>query len=156
AALRASFDASQIIHRAVTCPIEWRDGGDWIELLREDRQRGFDLECAPLMRLTLMRDGETSWRLLWTHHHLILEGWSLPLVLREVMALYREESEGTPAALPPAPLYGDAVRWLARRESGETYWRDVLRGFAQPNEIALPAPLTPAETPLDEIELELS
>jgi amino acid adenylation domain-containing protein/non-ribosomal peptide synthase protein (TIGR01720 family) len=173
AALRASFRRddlsrpSQVIHPHASCPIEWLDwratpDRRWADLLAEVRARGLDPARAPLMRLTVVRTAEREWRLLWTHHHLILDGWSLPIVLRDVIACYREESEGTPAALPEAPDYGACIRWLARRDqvAAKAYWRAALRGVTQPNEIALPRPALPAEAlqgpaPFHEIELEL-
>ncbi|UGA36341.1 condensation domain-containing protein [Chromobacterium haemolyticum] len=47
-------------------------------LLDEDRRRGFQLNRPPLMRLTLLRYGQEEWRLIWSHHHILLDGWSLP------------------------------------------------------------------------------
>ena len=57
-------------------------------LLDSERARGFDLDQAPLLRLTLLRTGEHTYGFIWSFHHLLLDGWSLPLVLREVFTLY--------------------------------------------------------------------
>ena len=67
-------------------------------------------------------------RLLWTHHHLILDGWSLPIVLRDVMAYYRETAEGIPHPLPPPIDYAACMRRLSRRDAAaaeavrESFW----------------------------------
>ena len=55
--------------------------------LEDDRQAGFDFAQAPLMRLALMRCAEDRWLFLWSHHHVLLDGWSGPLVLKD--AFYR-------------------------------------------------------------------
>lgn len=167
AALRVAFphqegaEPVQVVARSVSCPIDWLDWRQvpepsWETLLRTDRERGFDLGVAPLMRLTVVRTGERRCRLLWTHHHLILDGWSIPLVLRDVLALYREITEGVPCGLHPAPVYAEAIRLLDRRDraSSETYWREALKGVVQPNEIALPLPTKPEPTGAAFAELE--
>ena len=111
-ALRTSFvwervkKPMQVVLREVEVPFELvdarhLDAGEQERLLAEreaaERRRGFDLLRAPLLRLVLVRTGETGWRFLWVSHHLILDGWSGPLVLRDVFARYY----GLPA--PPHP-----------------------------------------------------
>src|SRR5258708_7809580 len=172
AILRTSFHRGdlprplQLVHREAVCPVTWLDWrarseaereGDWAALLQTDRLEGFDLERPPLMRLTMIREGAEQWRLLWTHHHLLLDGWSLPLVLREVVALYREESEGFASRLSSPPAYSQFIAWLERRDHAvaEAYWRNALVGFTQPNEIALPVPATPSDAPFDDAAIFL-
>ncbi len=100
--------------------------------LAADRARGFVVEGAPLMRLALFRTGEEEHRAVWTQHHLVLDGWSLPLVFREVAALYRAGAGEGAAELPPARPYRAYVAWLEGRDLGaaERFWREALRGFA--------------------------
>ncbi|HEU0076802.1 MAG TPA: condensation domain-containing protein, partial [Longimicrobiaceae bacterium] len=59
-----------------------------------DRRRGMDVGRAPLMRLALFRTGEERYDLVWTHHHLVLDGWSLSLLFRDVLALYDGHRQG--------------------------------------------------------------
>ncbi|WP_240554357.1 condensation domain-containing protein, partial [Streptomyces niveiscabiei] len=65
----------------------------------------------PLLRFTLVRTGPRTSRLLFTHHHVLLDGWSVPLLLAELFALYRGEQ------LPPAPALRPYARWLAGRDT---------------------------------------
>ena len=98
----------------------------------DDRRRGFDPAVAPLTRLALFRLRDDAWRLLWTHHHLVLDGWSLPLVFRDVAALYAAFAAGEPVRLPaPRPLR-DYLAWLAGRDraAAEAFWRAELAGAA--------------------------
>ncbi|HSF44300.1 MAG TPA: condensation domain-containing protein, partial [Thermoanaerobaculia bacterium] len=129
----------QVVHREVELPFEeldWRGLGEEVrearlaELLRADRARGFDLAAAPLLRCLLVRLEDEAWELVWTRHHLIVDGWSVALLLQEVFASYAAQVEGRRPALPPAPSYRDYVVWLRRqsREAAEARWRRVLQG----------------------------
>src|SRR5207244_10820270 len=55
---------------------------------KADKARSFDVTEAPLMRLSIFRFGESRYRMLWSHHHALLDGWSIPLVYRDVMLAY--------------------------------------------------------------------
>jgi amino acid adenylation domain-containing protein/non-ribosomal peptide synthase protein (TIGR01720 family) len=136
----------QVVHRRVELPIEFLDwrtitaeeqerrfGG----LLRTDRERGFDLSQPPLMRWSLIRLTEDRYRLIWSHHHLLLDGWSSPLVLQEVFAFYEASLQGTELEMEPRPPYKGYIEWLSRRdmERAETHWREALKGFNQPTRL---------------------
>ncbi|EST33059.1 hypothetical protein N566_19670 [Streptomycetaceae bacterium MP113-05] len=115
--------------------------------LAEDRETGFDLGAGALMRLALLRTAHDRWVLVWTHHHLLIDGWSLPVVAGEAFELYREATAGRDATLPPAPDYGAFVRWNTERDRGheETFWRGRLDGFTSPA-LLRPATLTRGDT----------
>ncbi|WP_258565559.1 condensation domain-containing protein, partial [Streptomyces sp. WELS2] len=133
----------QVVHRHVTVPIDqldWREldererSGRLERLRADDLARGLDLGTAPLMRLTLVRLPDARLHLLWTSHHLILDGWSLAQVITDVFEEYAALTAGTaprPSARRP---FGDYVRWLAGRDTEATraHWRTVLAGFATP------------------------
>ena len=95
--------------------------------LARDRARGFDLAAAPPLRFALWRTGEDAYELLWSHHHLLVDGWSLPRVFAEVFARCRgeEPAEGG------APPYREYIAWLRGRDRAgeEAYWRGALAGF---------------------------
>jgi surfactin family lipopeptide synthetase C len=87
----------QIVYRKVEVPwqvLDWRtlppeeQEQQLQELERDDQQRGFDLTRAPLLRFTLVRLSEERYAFLWSHHHLLLDGWSMPIVLKEMMQYY--------------------------------------------------------------------
>src|SRR5437899_2375758 len=95
----------QQVYESVTIPseiIDWR-GADateqaarWRRLLAADRRQGFELSRAPLMRLRIVQLDESSYRLLWTFHHALLDGRSFPIVLREVFAAYKAFRDSVP------------------------------------------------------------
>jgi amino acid adenylation domain-containing protein/non-ribosomal peptide synthase protein (TIGR01720 family) len=102
-------------------------------LLHADRMRGFDLKRAPLMRLSLIRLSETSWNLVWSHHHLLLDGWSVPLLLGEVMLIYESSLQGHSLDLGAPTAYRSYIDWLKTQDlsAAETFWRKTLGGFTQ-------------------------
>ncbi|GGM47323.1 hypothetical protein GCM10011608_35100 [Micromonospora sonchi] len=104
-------------------------------LATDDRWRRFSLGDAPLLRMTLLRLGGDRYRLLVTHHHLVLDGWSAPLLLNDLFDLYRHGA----AAASPAPVTGpvDYAAWLARqdRAAARQAWGDALAGLPGPSRI---------------------
>lgn len=128
--------------------LDWTGSGapsdassSWAALLAEDRVTGFDFAQAPLMRLLLVRTAPNRWRWLWSHHHILLDGWCLPLVFRDVLADY--ESRCGAATRPPTVRpYRDYIDWLGRQDLGaaEAFWRGQLVGFAGAPDLRLPRP----------------
>ncbi|MFC9679241.1 amino acid adenylation domain-containing protein [Streptomyces sp. NPDC056948] len=125
----------------------------WARLLDEDRRRGFDPATPPLLRCTLVRTGERRHRLLVTHHHVLLDGWSVSVLLRELLALYASDSD--PLVLTPVPAYRDFLQWLEGRDrtADEAAWRDALDGVSEPTRLAPSA--TPGATDLAQARIEL-
>ncbi len=102
--------------------------------LEDDRARSFDLRRAPLLRLTLLHTGEQVYHFVWTYHHLVLDGWSLSMLLKEVFELYRAASIGRQAQLLAAQPYGDYVRHVRGQDPAaeEAFWRQALAGLQAP------------------------
>ncbi|MGH3754859.1 MAG: condensation domain-containing protein, partial [Pseudonocardiaceae bacterium] len=106
-----------------------------IELARcltEDRQRRFDFASPPLMQLTLIRLGPERHRLAFTYHHILLDGWSISLVRKQLFTLYA--GCGDSSGLAPVTPYRDYLAWLAAqdRPSAEDAWRHALVGLDEP------------------------
>src|SRR6266487_4120129 len=103
-------------------------------LLAADRARRFDLAAPPLIRAALVRLGPARHALVLTAHHILLDGWSLPLVVRDLFALYA----GDPAALPPVAPFRDYLAWLAGQDcqAARDAWRQALAGLAEPTLVA--------------------
>ncbi|MBV9772680.1 MAG: amino acid adenylation domain-containing protein, partial [Gemmatimonadetes bacterium] len=97
--------------------------------------RPFDLARGPLLRALLARTGEAEWALLLTLHHIVSDGWSREVLVRETAALYDAEKRGEDARLPTLPVqYADFAAWQRGRLRGEAlaaqlgYWRERLAG----------------------------
>jgi amino acid adenylation domain-containing protein/non-ribosomal peptide synthase protein (TIGR01720 family) len=99
------------------------------ELVAKERVTRFQLDTSPLFRFHLVRCSPRRFRLLITTHHILIDGWSLPLMLRELLLLYAHH--GSPAVLPWVTPFRDYLKWLARqdRKASETAWREALAGL---------------------------
>jgi amino acid adenylation domain-containing protein/non-ribosomal peptide synthase protein (TIGR01720 family) len=150
--LRTSFEWEklnhpvQLVHRDVDVPWEYHDWlADTAELqaaklaqyLASDRARGFRLASPPLMRLCLVRLDESIYQFIWTTHHLLMDGWSGPIVIRELGEIYDALTRGHEVHLPPAQRYSDYIAWLEQQDlpRAKSYWRDLLRGFKEPTRL---------------------
>ncbi|GAB2963519.1 non-ribosomal peptide synthase/polyketide synthase [Saccharothrix stipae] len=127
----------QVVRRGVTVPVTYADVTD--DLVAADAAAGIDLTTAPLMRLAIGRVSDTEVDLLWTSHHVLLDGWSTAQVFGEVLTEY---AGGTAPARRP---FRDYLAWLAEVDQSavESYWRGVLAGFDTPT--PLPFDRAPAE-----------
>ncbi|MCB1887566.1 MAG: hypothetical protein KDH20_08155 [Rhodocyclaceae bacterium] len=101
-------------------------------VLRADREAGFDLRRAPLMRLTLIHEGDDTHLFVLSRHHLILDLWSAQIVFDEVFALYRASGA---SVLPAAGRFRSYLAWLESQDGkrAEAYWRHYLDGFDTPS-----------------------
>ncbi|NGO42305.1 amino acid adenylation domain-containing protein [Streptomyces sp. YC419] len=118
----------------------------------DERARRFDLARPPLVRCALVRLGENRSRLLLTFHHIVADGWSLPVLHRELMACYGD----TPAELPEVAPYDAYLRRLATadRDAAREAWRTALAGLDEPTRLVeAPADGTPIEPAQVRVEL---
>ncbi|WP_244190386.1 non-ribosomal peptide synthetase [Streptomyces caeruleatus] len=119
-------------------PVHWLDADATDEdeaarLIAADATARFDLTDPPLLRLTLLRRATDRWLLILTNHHLLLDGWSIPLLARELLQLYAAQlAPGTTPPLPAVRPYRDFLAWLASRdrETSADAWRRALAGAA--------------------------
>ncbi len=142
---------------------DWRQLGDseaehLLQTLGDlERRRGFQLDCAPLIRLHLVRFRDDVHWLLWTFHHLLLDGWSLGLLLHDVLRHYEALEEGSDPPTSPRRPFRDYVDWLQRQEPGaaEAHWRAELQG-ALPQTLGRAGSSTPAHVGHGEAQVRLS
>jgi amino acid adenylation domain-containing protein/non-ribosomal peptide synthase protein (TIGR01720 family) len=107
--------------------------------LHRDRVRGFDLAAPPLMRLSLFRLDEHAYHVVWTFHHLLLDGWSLPVLFTELFALYEAARLGKTVRLPCPRPFRDYIAWQQKqdRAQAEAFWRAALQGFTTPTPLSV-------------------
>ncbi|MEO3972426.1 amino acid adenylation domain-containing protein [Streptomyces sp. CAU 1734] len=156
AALRACFrhvsgaQMVQVIAREVTLP--WRE--EDVSALPADEARAaadrvageelarrFDLAAAPLLRIALVKLADDRHWMTVTSHHVLMDGWSMPVVMSELSALYA--AGGDASGLPPTASYRDYLAWLNRQDKqrAREVWRAELAGLDDPTLVA-PADLT--------------
>jgi amino acid adenylation domain-containing protein/non-ribosomal peptide synthase protein (TIGR01720 family) len=138
----------QIVRQHVTLPwlsLDWRTLAPALqqqqlsEFLAADLARGFDLQQAPLMRFALIQVADETYHFVWSFHHLLLDGWSMPLVTKELFTFYEGLSQGQRVELAAARPYRDYIRWLREQEPGaaEPFWRKLLKGFRAPTVLGI-------------------
>ncbi|AZD87433.1 Non-ribosomal peptide synthetase [Pseudomonas chlororaphis subsp. aureofaciens] len=116
---------------------DWRGQAQLQEALdtlaATERQRGFDLATAPLLRLTLVRTTEQRYHLIYTNHHILMDGWSNSQLLGEVLQRYVGQ---LPAHL--TGRYRDYIAWLQRQDAqvSEDFWKQQLLGLDEPTRLA--------------------
>ncbi|WP_416969940.1 non-ribosomal peptide synthase/polyketide synthase [Streptomyces sp. 4F14] len=108
-----------------------------------DRTRRFRLGDAPLVRFTLLDLGQDRYRFVLTAHHVIVDGWSMAVLLRELITLYR--NGGDPRSLPPVSSQREHPAWLRTRDenASRAAWRHALAGLTEPSLLAPGADRTP-------------
>ncbi len=162
----------QVVHRRVKIPIDWQDWSNLSRLgqarrlagyLDKDREMRFDISRAPLMRLGVIRFSQDEFRVIWSFHHILLDGWSYQLLEEEFWTVYEHLCEGRIPSQESVSPYGDYIAWLQKQDlaQAESFWRRSLKGFTEPTTFASvyrefgPEP-TPAETEHASFEVRLS
>ena len=141
---RGSGEPVQVIPAGAVLPVREADlcgvaGAEreavfW-RLADAERVRRFDLARPPLLRLMLVRLGERRFRLVWTCHHIVVDGWSMPVLMTELFTLYERGGDG--GALPRVRPYRDYLGWLAGqdRQAARQAWRRALAGLGEPTRV---------------------
>lgn len=145
----------QVVHRQAPLAVrreDWSGAADWKarldSFLVEDRARPFDLRKPPLMRVALIRLAPMRHLVVWSRHHLTVDGWSLGIILGEVFTLYTARRAGRPSPLKPAPAFRAYVEWERSQDRGAAlrHWRAVLADHApDQDDRAEPTRVTPAD-----------
>jgi len=130
----------QLVHRHARLEIaqhDWRDRADQAsvlgvlaELCVAERQRPFDLHRPPLMRLALVRLSDSQYRMVWTRHHLLLDGWSTARLWAEVLNHYA----GQALERAPRARFRDYIAWLGAQdvEASRGFWQGRLAQLDEP------------------------
>jgi hypothetical protein len=137
----------QVVYRQIDLPLRresWRGFAPGerqarlAQLLDAERERGFDLAQAPLMRLSLFELEAGVHQMVWTIHHLLVDGWSQGQLLRELFTCYAAYAKGQEPKLAPAGSFREYIAWLQRQDAAkaEAFWRRNLAGFDSPTLLA--------------------
>ncbi|KST68613.1 non-ribosomal peptide synthetase [Mastigocoleus testarum] len=136
----------QVVRKKVNLPwnnYDWRNLSaseqekKFQSFLQVDREQGFELDKAPLMRNTLIQLSDNrTYKFIWSSHHLLTDGWCLPIILKEVFYFYellntgKNRNEGL--YLPSPRPYKDYINWLQKQDclTAEAFWRQTLEGFS--------------------------
>ncbi|MDG2156241.1 MAG: non-ribosomal peptide synthase/polyketide synthase, partial [Gammaproteobacteria bacterium] len=133
----------QVVYGNVEVPFETEDWTNYEPLeqearlakwFTEDRAKRFDLANAPLTRVSLLQLSDTSYRMVWSFHHMIMDGWSIPLVIREVFTAYEAFAQGETPKVTTTRPFSDYIAWLLAQDqsAAQSYWRETMQGFTAP------------------------
>ena len=153
--LRAAFWHEDLEHPVQLIPaavdLPWQDvdlrgsdpssqDADWERVVARDRACRFDPARPPLLRFTLARLAPRRYRLLFTHHHLVLDGWSVPVLLGELFQIYGQA--GSERGLSRVRPYRDYLQWIAEQDdrSARAAWRTALADLPGPTWLTGSAP----------------
>jgi amino acid adenylation domain-containing protein/non-ribosomal peptide synthase protein (TIGR01720 family) len=108
-------------------------------LLQTDYTQSFNLASAPLMRLILIQLADDTYQFIWSSHHLLLDGWSTPLLLQEVFVLYQGSCRNQLPFLEKVRPYRDYIAWLQQQDllEAQNFWRRILKGFTAPTDFGI-------------------
>lgn len=143
--LRTSFEYEemgiplQCVYREVTLPFEMLDYQHMnpadqqqaiTAYLRADLARGLNYKEPPLMRITLLQTDKDKFHMLWTYHHILLDGWSMSVLLEELLQCYELLVNGKTVAGTEEDLYEDYIRYIERQDKDkeEQFWRKYMNG----------------------------
>jgi amino acid adenylation domain-containing protein/non-ribosomal peptide synthase protein (TIGR01720 family) len=163
--LRAAFTtegvdrAVQLIPTRVKLPwteidLTSAEPGEWERIVAEDRATRFDLAKPPLLRFLVARTGPDRHRLLITNHHILVDGWSTPLLMGELFAIYG--ARGDASDLRRVRPYKDYLIWLARQDqaAAQARWAEALAGITEPTLLG-PAGAANAGSPTERVPVDV-
>jgi amino acid adenylation domain-containing protein/non-ribosomal peptide synthase protein (TIGR01720 family) len=141
----------QIVQKKVDLP--WKDY-DWQglslteqqqhlkELLQAEREQGFQLNKAPLMQCTLIELADSTYKFIWTHHHILMDGWCLSIIFKEVLTFYEAYTQNQMCHLSPARPYRDYIVWLQQQDISDAreFWQKNLKEFNVPTPLVVDIP----------------
>ena len=109
------------------------------KFMETHRRCGFDFSRAPLMKLALLRTSEEESLFVWSFHHVLLDGWSAYLALKEVIAFYEAFHDGKDLTLAEPRPYRDYIVWLQAQDlrAAEAFWKYSLERFESPTTLPL-------------------
>jgi amino acid adenylation domain-containing protein len=108
---------------------------EFLECIRaKEEKSGFDLSKDSLIKLSMFKLGEVSYTLLWTHHYILMDGWSLGLLFNQLLALLEQLNTGQNVTLNKTTPYGNYIHWLNRQDKTEAlnYWQKYLHAYDPP------------------------
>lgn len=108
-------------------------------LYKAEKEKGFDFSLAPLMRVTLVKLNEDKYHFVWSHHHVLLDGWCLPIVFREVLAAYEAFTHKHEPKLQPVAPYVGYISWLYKQDKvkARSFWQKKLGDISSPTHLAI-------------------
>jgi len=146
----------QIVHKEIELPFFYKDISNLSKIeqdkfieesLEKNINNPFDLADAPLMHVSVFKLNNNEHFLIWDHHHILFDGWGLPVLMHELMTAYKAFSEGNDLELPPTFPFKNYIAWLKSQDEkkAKVFWQKRLSGFTKPTIVRLPFSDRPIE-----------
>lgn len=121
--------------------------GDVSYWQEQDRNRGFNLSRDVLMRVMVLQTADNVFEVIWTHHHIIMDGWCMGILWNAFKQAYASQISGKSLAPATAPGYAAYLQWLAQqnREEALQYWKNYLQGYDTTAAFPVKAGATPGK-----------
>jgi non-ribosomal peptide synthase protein (TIGR01720 family) len=109
------------------------------QYMEADRLNDFDFSAAPIMRVALMQIAADEYHFIWTSHHVLLDGWSIPVLIKEMATLYEAGCRGEAIELAKPRPYRDYIAWLEKQDdaAAEQFWTRELDGVTGPTTLSI-------------------
>ncbi len=100
---------------------------------QNDKQKSFNLSRDVMLRIGVFQSGNTSFDVIMTLHHILMDGWSMSVIQDEYIRIYNALATGTRPVLEPAAGFSEYIRWLKKqdKETAITYWKNYLSNYSQ-------------------------
>jgi len=117
-------------------------------LIQQDKERGFDLERDIPMRVSIIKTTGQEFTIIWSHHHIIMDGWCIGLIISDFFRFYSMQKNGQEIPIENAPPYSKYLRWLERQDKdrGLLFWKKYLENYEQKTGIPLKNPTQTIES----------
>ncbi|WP_212004500.1 non-ribosomal peptide synthetase [Chitinophaga sp. HK235] len=101
--------------------------------LAEDKAKGIDFKTPPLMRIALLQTGESNYLMVWTFHHILLDGWSISVLMEEFMQYYKQLAAGKTVEDTTTDVFEDYIRFISSQDASaaEQHWRQYMSGIEE-------------------------
>ncbi|BBB56342.1 non-ribosomal peptide synthetase [Candidatus Megaera polyxenophila] len=119
---------------------DWQDFSDieqeerLKDFIEQDRKKGFDLNNVPLIRIHLIQKNSNSYYLVWSNHHILLDGWSSSTIFHNFLKLYRALNINQEFLIKEDKPYRDYIAWLQKQDltRAEQFWKQYLSSLEEP------------------------
>ena len=143
----------QLVHQPLALPfveLDWRSlsdqqsQSDWQTFLQNDVATGFELDRAPLWRITLIQVGDNQYRFSWCRHHILMDGWCSSKLLSELLSGYEKRCKGESLNLPVPTPFSHYIDWIKKQnqQTAQAFWQTQLSGFSSATALPEIASLT--------------
>ncbi|WP_307891648.1 non-ribosomal peptide synthetase [Bacillus swezeyi] len=123
---------------------------------QDDKKKGFDLQTDPLMRVSILKREHEQYDCIWSHHHILMDGWCFGIVMKEFLTIYKSLGKGQLPDLEPVQPFSKYIQWLMRqdRKEAKNFWKTRLVNVKQTT--SLPKTSTSSRRGLEQIEFTIS